>query len=1248
LDGPRRQFGGNERFVVVRQLGAGGMGVVYEVFDRERGGSVALKTLRQLDPATLYRFKKEFRALADLTHPNLVHLFELVSLGDEWFFTMELVDGADFVEYVRARAPERWEGGWDGVTAPVARIASADPSSGTGSGPHHAVDILRLRAALRQLAQGVAALHGAGKLHRDLKPSNVLVTKDGRVVICDFGLVTEQLANRLDRSREQRVIGTAAYMSPEHAANQALTEASDWYSVGVILYRALTDRLPFEGNEKEVLHEKQVSEPPEPRRVAHGVPDDLNQLCVDLLRRLPERRPPGPTVLAQVGGALSVAPALSSLPAETVFVGRRHQLAQLGQALAQVKQGQAVAVLVHGPSGMGKTALVRHFLDRISEREPAVVLEGRCFQSESVPYKAIDHLIDALSTHLFGEDQAEVASLLPRDVQALARLFPVLRRVPAVAEPPLRSFTMPDPQELRRRAFQALRELLARLGQKYPLVVSIDDLQWGDADSAALLSRVLRPPDPPPLLLLACYRTEDAPASAFLQALRAKEGATAEMDVREVIVDALPEEEARDLACALLADTAPASADEIARESRGHPFFVHELARHATRSARFFAADAAVRPPITLTDALHVRIALLPTSARTLLALLAVAGRPVARAVASRAAGLGSEEDYAAALLRSEHLIRARGAREEGGWEIYHDCIREVALAALSAPERRALHLRLASALHALDDSQAEALVEHLMGAGEPAAAAHAAAIAADRSVQALAFNRCARLYRVALDHGDLSDRERGDLLRRLGDALANAGRGAEAASAYQAAAAGADAASALELRRRAAEQLLRSGRLEAGLDQIRDGLRVAGLRPASTPRRALASLLLGRARIRVRGLRFRERDPSQIAPEQLTKIDICWSVASTLSLVDTVRGNDFQARHLRLALSAGEPYRIARGVAMEAAYASIGGGPTRARVARLLALTDLLAERTGHPHALGLATLARGAAAFLCGHWRSALEGCTSAERRFRDQCTGVAWEIDTAQFFALGALACLGELSELRRRVPLLLDEAEERGDLYAATGLRCWRTNVAWLAADDPDEARRQVMEAQRQWSQKGFHLQHYYELLALVQIDLYAGDGRGAWRRIQERWAAFRRSLLLRVQNVRIESLGLRARCALALHDASPRLLAVAARDARRLARERMPWSQPLAQLLYAALAARARDDAAALSHLDAAATGFANADMGLHAAVARRLQGTLSGGEAGRALTYAADEWMRVHGVRNPELMSRMLAPGFGR
>jgi hypothetical protein len=141
----------DERFEIRRRLGAGGMGEVFEAIDRDRGEVVALKTLRHPDPAALYNFKKEFRFLQDVSHPNLVSLYELVVDGGQWFFTMELVDGEGLKDYVYPLDQ----------TLPI--VAGMEPRA------EPALCVERLRSALGQLAAGVKAVHDAGRLHRDLR-----------------------------------------------------------------------------------------------------------------------------------------------------------------------------------------------------------------------------------------------------------------------------------------------------------------------------------------------------------------------------------------------------------------------------------------------------------------------------------------------------------------------------------------------------------------------------------------------------------------------------------------------------------------------------------------------------------------------------------------------------------------------------------------------------------------------------------------------------------------------------------------------------------------------------------------------------------------------------------------------------------------------------------------------------------------------------------------------------------------------
>lgn len=1260
------EFTGTLRFTLRRRLGAGGMGVVYEAHDREMDKVVALKTLTRAEAAHIYRFKREFRTLADVSHPNLVALYELTSEGRHWFFTMELVKGVTFIQYVRPETAGELSDSADN-TLPRLRpllVSETDSEAETEvfdsshvsleSGEmrpfddsssrltsNYKLDESRLRPALRQLAEGVNRLHEMGKLHRDIKPSNVLVTDEGRVVLLDFGLV-EDIEPEL---HETLLAGTPDYMSPEQGAQMAISKASDWYSVGVILYQALTGRLPFRGRFFEVMMRKQTRDPIQPREIDPEVPRDLNQLCMKLLRRDAETRPTGREVLRALGARATGALPTSFLrmAADSAFIGRERLLAELHDAFSATREGETVAVYVHGNSGMGKSTLVRTFLDQLKDpKHKTIVLQGRCYERESVPYKALDGMVDSLSKHLASMPHGRAEALMPRNSLALARVFPVMLQVDAIFNARSAKPKTIDLFTLRRQAFGALRELLGRIANQQPLVIYIDDLQWADDDSSFLLDDLLRPPDAPKLLLVGSFRTEDVDAKPFLKQLLQQTGADT---CRELFVGPLPAGEARELTRSLFASVGVSGEpfiESIVREAGGSPFLLEQLTHYGMMNER--AATAG----ITLTTMLDERIKQLPPGSRQFLDTLAVARRPVNLDVAVSAAGLGGDEERILNALRAAQFVRSGGTSY--GVELYHNRIGETLASSLGAEERRQIHRRLAQALEARGLDDPEALYEDYLGAGEEDRAALHAEAAARKAASALAFDRAALYYRRAIDLRPGAT-NMVDLKISLGDALANAGRPAEAAREFLDAAKATGSQRSLELQQRAGAQLLTGGHIEEGLEVFRVVLETAGFKLANGPKRALLSLILRRLWIRMRGLEFTERAASSIPEADLFRIDICWSVATGLGAVDFIHSADFQSRHLLLALRAGEAYRVSRAISFEAAQAASNGGASRARAARVLRLADDLAKKVNHPHAIGMSLWADGISAYLTGQWKRAADSCDRAVEVFRDRCTGATWEMGLAQRFMLSALLYLGELADVSRRVPVMLDAALEQGDVLAATDLRT-RLNLVWLAADDPDRARMEVIEALKIWPRKGFHLQHYSSMLAMAQIELYTGDAEVAWKHVKGQYKALKESLLLRTQVLRVDSMYLRARTALAaaIHAnrsrERERLLKSAEQMAGRIAKERMPWSDPLVPLIRAPIANYHGDASRATALLSEAVRGFDQTDMRLRAMAARRRLGQSLGGDRGRELIAEADGWMRSQEIRNPALLTRMLAPGW--
>jgi tetratricopeptide (TPR) repeat protein len=680
-------------------------------------------------------------------------------------------------------------------------------------------------------------------------------------------------------------------------------------------------------------------------------------------------------------------------------------------------------------------------------------------------------------------------------------------------------------------------------------------------------------------------------------------------------------------------------ADAILSEARGNPFLLEQLARYAVTS------DQTATTGVTLAVMLDARLRHLPKGARQFVDALAVAGRPINAEVAYHAAELLGDELPLVSSLRAAQFLRTGGTGHT--LELYHDRIREALATQLSSKKVTQIHRRLAQALEARGIDDPEALFEHYLGAGERVRAATHAAVAAKKAAAALAFDRAAAFYRRALELAPARGAELLDLKRGLAEALVNAGRPAEAAQVYLELAEMTSAGHSLDYKRRAAQQLLMGGHIDEGVELIRAVLAAVGLSYPAGPRSALFSLLLKRLQIALRGLNFTERQENQIPEVDLVRLDTCFAVAAGLGAVDLIRGAVFQSRHLLLALRAGEPFRIARALAFEAAWTAARGGAGSERAKQISRQAEEIAQRVGNPYAIALTTWSRGVDAYLAGNWRKTAEICERAAEVLRDRCTGATWELTIANRYKLSALLHMGELAEVARRVPSLLSAALEQGNLFGAMDLRT-RLNIIWLAADDPDRARAEVIEALKSWPHEGFHLQHYVSLHALAQIELYTGDAEVAHKHVEGQWRALENSMLLRTPAVRVEAMQLRARTAIATNrdgrDKSK--MRLAENIARRIEKVNMTWSKPFATLVRATVAHQCREVGRDMMLLSEAVQGFERAEMRLHAAAARWRLGEKLGDERGRQLISEANAAMAEQKIKNPEAMMRMVAPGF--
>ena len=255
------------RYHLLEPAGEGGMAIVYKAEDKVLGRPVAVKVLRQqfaADPEFLARFRQEAHAAAALTHPNIVHVYDVGESGGQQYIVMEYVAGPTLKQIIQQRG-----------ALPLAEVLDL------GS----------------QVCAAAEAAHRRGMVHRDLKPQNVLVNADGLAKVADFGLAqpaalaAAQAADAPAGSAPATVLGTAHYLSPEQAQGLPATPASDIYAIGVLLYEMATGRLPFDGGSPEEVARKQIQQAPAPPRLLNdALPAAVEGIILKAMAKDPTAR----------------------------------------------------------------------------------------------------------------------------------------------------------------------------------------------------------------------------------------------------------------------------------------------------------------------------------------------------------------------------------------------------------------------------------------------------------------------------------------------------------------------------------------------------------------------------------------------------------------------------------------------------------------------------------------------------------------------------------------------------------------------------------------------------------------------------------------------------------------------------------------------------------------------------------------------------------------------------------------------
>lgn len=757
-----------QRYRLDAELGRGGFGVVYQAYDLLLNRDVAIKLLHNSSQAEASeRLLREARAVAQLSHPNIVNVYDAGILS----------------------AAEGFEG--KETTFIVMEWVKGKPLSACLP-----LSLEQTLAVARQICAALQHAHEHGIIHRDLKPENISVMPDGRARLMDFGLA-HSLTSRL--TTQGVIIGTVFYLAPEQALGQPLDGRTDLYALGVLLYEILTGRLPFTGDDPLAVITQHLHAPPVPPRAHNAdIPPTLEALILRLLAKQASDRPSSAGEVLQTLETLEqtvktphAAQPAAPYPLECIvrgrMVGRQTELAEMTARWqrAQSAQAEDVVLLISGEPGVGKSRLLKEMIAR-ARVGGAVVLLGECYAENGAPYAPFAAIIrQGLAADTEGADFTE---LVLADLVELApdqrSKYPNLPPNPAL-----------DPQSAQQRAYESVFTLCAALAKHRPLLLALDDVHWADAGSLALLRYLARRirQENLPVLVIAAYREveldEARPWHETLLELN-RERLAARFKLAR-----FDREGTRDLLALLFQeDITPEFLEGIYQETEGNPFFVEEVCKALIEEGKLYFQDGRWhRPPMTeivipqsVRIAIQSRLARLPVPAQETVRLAAFLGREFDYDVLQQAvqAQPGSELNDEILIEALEAAVRAqlihelpaaRGDKDRRSEHIrfafVHALIPATLQEGVSGMRRQRLHRRLAGALQALRPDEYSAIAAHLDQGGELEPARGYYQKAGERALAVYANADAERDFRAALELGG-TPAERASLTAGLAKAL--------------------------------------------------------------------------------------------------------------------------------------------------------------------------------------------------------------------------------------------------------------------------------------------------------------------------------------------------------------------------------------------------------------------------------------------------------------------------------------------
>lgn len=700
-----------KRYELLRQLGVGGMGVVYEAADRLTGQTVALKRVLMQSDETIHTtstsgldtriaLAREFRTLASLRHPNIISVLDYgFDLEQNPYFTMDLLE---------------------------------KPQTILAAGEGRSQDEKMM--LIIQMLQAIAYLHRRGILHCDLKPDNVLVVEN-QVKVLDFGLSMTQPETNLKGIRED-FAGTLSYMAPELVIGQQPSRASDLYAAGMMTYQLFAGEYPYDISDVGFLVNGILNEVPPVDEL--DLPEEITELLRSTLLKDPQERLSDAAHLVtlynqQTRRALpfEAAATRESFLQAAEFVGREEQFSHFAEVLNEARAGYGSTWLVGGESGVGKSRLLDE-MRTLALVNGVQVLRGQAMNRGGNVYAIWREGIRwlCLQTELSDLDAGVLKVLVPDIGQIIGR-------------------EVPDPPELdaqftQSRLFTVIESLFAR--QEQPLLLILEDLQWCGSESLSLLNRLNRRVRDLPLLIIASYRIEDRPDLPQELPL-----------MQEIHLERLTPQSIEALSASMLGEQTgrnPEILSLLQRTTEGNVFFMVEVVRALAEEAGDLGRIGAMTlPPDVFAggvqQVIRRRLAQMPEDARPLLHLAAIYGRQL---------DLPILQALTPGLNLDEWLLAGSNAAvldvQDGQWRFAHDKLREEILKNISPGEHYGFHKRLAEAIEAVypdKESTYAQLSYHWQQADNADKEAHYAALAGQWALKQSSYKEALRFFERAL-----------------------------------------------------------------------------------------------------------------------------------------------------------------------------------------------------------------------------------------------------------------------------------------------------------------------------------------------------------------------------------------------------------------------------------------------------------------------------------------------------------------